>query len=426
MTYQYTSIKKTNFISNASVNIARSGIELSRKLCSQEYSTDVHIPKGLLRTSRGLPIYGVIDKLSVVGNLPIMERSLLTTRLDSLKSTSKVSVERYSSEKKLYRAVCIVRSKQNHKRYFRFDYGPKFLRMGCFRLELSPQHFGSEAMDIAVTWLEKRLGEPFVKFLYEAWVTRIDYAIDMWGWKLDDFWVRLNGSRLLTVTSIKESTPTKASYRHSDVRAYDGIDEDRVGHILGSARSDIEVSVYDKPMTHSEIMAALELKYEFCSTVGPTNLSKVTDCTRIEVRYRPSGGTYLLRDIHKAPDILSKVAVYPRYRVREVLPQALYDMIGTRTVFEMIASLPGNGKEARNLKNKVLRLLKKCESSDFFDKAEIMAAWPQCVFQLGRLADAGQLTAEQARVLKKIEKKLNRRLSAFSGGPGMPYDDYLS
>ena len=399
--------------------IARSGKELRRQILNNEILIDNRIARLLSGNPKGIPVLGNIDKLSVVGSLSNPESDrCLSNKLGALKSDDHIEVSQFWKDDGGYKRITIIRSMKNNERVFRFEHVPRWNRLGFIRLEVSPQHFNVIGMDKAIHWLIMRLGILFVEYLNEAWVTRIDYAIDMFGWRIDDFWVRLSRSKVARVSILVDGVIENRKIDRSDIGDNLNVKEKRVGYRCGSAVSEIYISIYKKDLTHNERIEELALHFdkEKVSTSRSKN-------TRIEIRYQPGRGKYLLRDLDQVPDILSRVSVYPKHVVKAKIPQELYALMGNRTIFELYISLLGDAKEIRNKENKLLRLLGNCQSNDFFDKEKIIAAWPECVFQLGRLADLKELTIEEIEWLTRKDSTIagDRYHEIVSQSPYLSY-----
>ncbi|SUC30177.1 Uncharacterised protein [Providencia rettgeri] len=161
-----------------------------------------------------------IDKLSIVGDLEIDDTDELFDRLNKMKGSRFYSIRRRKTKskyiKKLYRYQVKVKNKYNPKQAFMIYYKPtemdfkktdKYEGRGAVRFEFSPQHFTVDDINKLVLYLgkKKRLGKYLYKILKSAWVTRIDYALDIYDMRLSDYHIGFKGHVVANVTQVKAS-----------------------------------------------------------------------------------------------------------------------------------------------------------------------------------------------------------------------------
>lgn len=248
------------------------------------------------------------DKLSVVGNI---ESDLLDdfyNRLNQLKSDGHYIVKRgkYKDEniKDLYVHQVSIISRYKKKQVLVISYMPTKIDLkktpiykgrGEIRMEVSPQHYSTGEMTQLFVYLgkKKRLGKYLYQLLKEAWITRIDYALDIYNMRLSDYHIGY-----LAVRS-GEHYPNEGELQ---------------GQRLGSHKSEYHLSCYEKLDVGDDLVSLNELPDEELQIeiANWRDIKHYRQFLRLEVRYKPRKKRLLLRNLHSLHNLLERVHFYKK------------------------------------------------------------------------------------------------------------------
>lgn len=319
-----------------------------------------------------------IDKLSIVGDLEIDDTDELFDRLNKMKGSRFYSIERKKATdenmSKLYRYQIKVGNKYNPKQVFMIYYMPteidfkktdKYQGRGAVRFEFSPQHFTVDDINKLVLYLgkKKRLGKYLYKILKRAWVTRIDYALDIYDMRLSDYHIGFKGAC--------------CGERYSS-------EDEFQGQRLGSNKSEYHASYYEKLDVGDDLDSLSDEELQLIIT----NWREIQDYRRflrLEVRYKPRCKALLLRDIRNLHNLLERIGFYKKPLCTKegdldwelllsgmILPE-LRDYVNKT-----------NPKEAKKILKRLDNRLKN-NQVDLFDKDEIWCDFHLLVEKLGIL-----------------------------------------
>ena len=333
------------------------------------------------KTLKGTPIKMRIDKLRLVSGTSNHQSKLtLEKRLNGLKSSGKFVVTRDNRKSKgfqkvLYRKKLTCRYRDDPNAYFTIQYLPlgwdrdrpdKRLERGFFYLETSPQHFGSARMNAMLAWLARaeNLGELVYRVLAKAWITRVDIALDLYDYSLQDFHVMLEGAQ-----QGESKVDDGGFYRLR----------------LGSSSSEFYLACYEKVGGNWKLLPGEE---------GGDSLSlAVADSprfVRVEVRYQPKTtgrGKVPLSTIWYLKNPLDKVQLYKKdLDFDPRMPDPIRDvLLQGGSIPEALTAIPGKEKEIRQIRRRIKSWLEEYRLQ-VFDTASVWSSWIDCVHQLGRLA----------------------------------------
>lgn len=319
-----------------------------------------------------------IDKLSIVGDLEIDDTDELFDRLNKMKDSRFYSIRRRKTKskyiKKLYRYQVKVKNKYNPKQAFMIYYKPtemdfkkkdKYEGRGAVRFEFSPQHFTVDDINKLVLYLgkKKRLGKYLYKLLKSAWVTRIDYALDIYDMRLSDYHIGFKGAC--------------CGERYSSEGEFQG-------QRLGSNKSEYHAACYEKLDVGDDLESLSDEELQLIIT----NWREIQDYRRflrIETRYKPRSKALLLRDIRNLHNLLERIGFYKKPLCTKegdldwelllsgmILPE-LRDYVNKT-----------NPKEAKKILKRLDNRLKN-NQVDLFDKDEIWYDFHLLVDKLGIL-----------------------------------------
>lgn len=319
-----------------------------------------------------------IDKLSIVGDLEIDDTDELFDRLNKMKDSRFYSIRRRKTKskyiKKLYRYQVKVKNKYNPKQAFMIYYKPtemdfkkkdKYEGRGAVRFEFSPQHFTVDDINKLVLYLgkKKRLGKYLYKLLKSAWVTRIDYALDIYDMRLSDYHIGFKGAC--------------CGERYSSEGEFQG-------QRLGSNKSEYHAACYEKLDVGDDLESLSDEELQLIIT----NWREIQDYRRflrIETRYKPRSKALLLRDIRNLHNLLERIGFYKKPLCTKegdldwelllsgmILPE-LRDYVNKT-----------NPKEAKKILKRLDNRLKN-NQVDLFDKDEIWCDFHLLVEKLGIL-----------------------------------------
>ncbi|ECD4582988.1 hypothetical protein QDW60_05260 [Escherichia coli] len=333
-------------------------------------------------TSFGHTMYARLDKLAFVSELGALGNQMLVERLDMLKGDSDYSVScRWTSNDEcqgLYaRAVKIhLKNKpKGHPVALMIFFIPSWLQAentqrGVVRMELSPQHYTADELTQLILWLgkKKRLGKYLYRALNEAWVTRVDYALDIVDMRLRDFYISLA--------------------RASTGEVYDS-DNGMEGMRIGSPKSTLYVAGYEK-VDVSDLSD--EKRYQ--ATLVELEYRQCREFLRLELRLSPEKGELPLKRVNEMMNLPSRLAFYSKQlREDKRLDPALASLLDKGMSIpqawqEHIPSSVVKGKSVstakKQAKKRFNRLLVKYEV-ELFDAAALWNKLPEAIERLGML-----------------------------------------
>ncbi|EDQ6205880.1 hypothetical protein HX70_001250 [Salmonella enterica subsp. enterica] len=357
-------------------------------------------------TSLGHPMYARVDKLAFVSELGADGNKALFTRLFALKirSRSPYSVEYHKAAKDecgdLYQSVAEIRIRdkpEGHPAALMIYFKPTSkqhggkqgaTQRGAVRMELSPQHYSSDELTQLFLWLGKkgRLGRHLYYALEKAWITRVDYALDIVGMWLGDFYISLA--------------------RASTGEVYDS-DNDMEGIRIGSPKSTLYVAGYEKvdvsDLSDEERYQAtlVELEYKQCR-----------EFLRLELRLSPEKGELPLKQVNEMVNLPSRLAFYSKQlredkRLDPVLASLLDKGMSIPQAWRGHTPSPVvNGEPVSTVKKQAKkhfnRLLVKYEV-ELFDAEALWDKLPEVIERLGIL---GKSALWQLDIRKKWLSKL--------------------
>jgi hypothetical protein len=301
-----------------------------------------------------------IDKLSFVSSARNPENeSKLAECLDQLKGDFDYGIRR-PNKAKHHRKVMFIKSRKNKLISLRIEYEPK-RNIGFIRMELSPQHIGCKAMNDLFSWLAspERCGVRVYNVLKASWVTRVDFALDLYGYSLNDFYLNLKGTRKGTVFSDENSV---------------------TGIRLGSVKSPLCVSNYDKVTPVGEgntedndltTMDVLAGSYE--------------RFTRIELRIKPMARSMMLKDLIFLNNPLKGVSLYNRdLKYDSGLLSDFTTELDKGTIPSALSKLTGSSRAVRKSRKAVLGQMPRYEMK-LFNSDKVWSYWRDCLEQMGVL-----------------------------------------
>ncbi|XWR70403.1 hypothetical protein AHYW_003485 [Providencia manganoxydans] len=248
------------------------------------------------------------DKLSVVGNIQIDLLDDFYNRLNKLKSDEHYIVKQGKSKdediKDLYYYQILIRSRHNKKQAIMINYmptkidfkdTPEYKGRGAIRIEISPQCYSTDDMTKLIVYLgkRKRLGKYIYQLLKRAWVTRIDYALDIYGLRLSDYHIGYLAAR--------------SGEHYSN-------EGELQGQKLGSSESEHHLSCYEKLDVRDDLVSLNELPDEELQIeiANWRDIQHYRQFLRLEVRYKPRKKKLLLRNLHSLHNLLERVQFYKK------------------------------------------------------------------------------------------------------------------
>lgn len=248
------------------------------------------------------------DKLSVVGNIQDSELAVFYNRLNQLKSDGHYIVKRgkYKDEniKDLYFHQVSIISRYKKKQVLVINYMStkidfkdtlEYKGRGEIRMEVSPQYYSAEEMTQLFVHLGKmkRLGKYVYQLLKEAWITRIDYALDIYNMRLFDYHIGFLAAR---------------SGKHY---SNEGVLQ---GQKLGSHKSEHHLSCYEKLDVGDDLVSLNELPDEELQIeiANWCDIQHYRQFLRLEARYKPRKKRLLLRNLHSLHNLLERIQFYKK------------------------------------------------------------------------------------------------------------------
>lgn len=355
-------------------------------------------------SERGAVAYR-IDKLSIVsgatkarGCHERFEAAMLSLRSDDRFKVEPVYFN--GSKKKIYQHSIKVSVAGNADQSLLIQCRPLGNRkdVGFARFELSPQHFLADDMTAMVRWLAAkcRIGQLIYRVLYHSWITRIDIALDLYGYKLDDFYIEL----------------AKASKKSGEYRPFeDGGEDMGTGLYLGSIHSALSMLAYEK------VAGEQDSRQDFQIVPGSGLL-------RIEQNIRPKKLVTTMPNLNQIEVRFDRVVFYSRIMQHSKrLPAAFIRLLETypfqvalgKYLDDTAEALPPTGDPMRKSigtkRRKLERKIRKAAESykvtmvtpDILDG--ISTRWLEIVGQLGLMADPVTLERLVKRG-KKVKKQV--------------------
>ncbi|EBZ9515402.1 hypothetical protein EH138_14505 [Salmonella enterica subsp. enterica serovar Eastbourne] len=361
---------------------------MSKKIVSQKRVDDLRQSAHVGATSFGHPMYARLDKLVFVSELGADGNEALFARLFALKSRSRLPyrVEYHKAAKgecgDLYQSVVKIRIRDKPKEhptalmiYFKptsKQYGGKrsITQRGAIRVELSPQHYTADELTQLLLWLGKkgRLGKYLYRALKEAWITRVDYALDIVDMRLSDFYISLA--------------------RASTGEAYDS-DNGMEGIRIGSPKSTLYVASYEKVD-----VSDLSDEERYQATLLELDFEQYREFLRLELRLSPEKGELPLERVNEMMNLPSRLVFYSK-QLREdkrldpalaslldqgmSIPQAWREYTPSPVVHGEFVST-----DKKQAKKRFNRLLARYEV-ELFDAEALWDKLPEVIEQLGML-----------------------------------------
>ncbi|EAN0348707.1 hypothetical protein JGX82_001975 [Salmonella enterica] len=250
-------------------------------------------------------LYARIDKLAFVSTLcEKADNSVLWNRIFGLSECGRYQIKKRKAGKQecsgLYQSVIEVRQNGSSKDhpllmaiYFkptakktrkRGTDGMVYHERGAIRFEFSPQHYKSDEITNFILWLgeKSQLGDMLYQLLKNAWITRIDYALDIVGMYLHDYYLSLSGA--------------------STGEVYD---PDNGMHGLRIGNANLIASCYEKvdvrELSQKEFKRASLLELDF---------NEYRDFLRIELRLLPRKGDLRLGSLNHMENLPKRLAFY--------------------------------------------------------------------------------------------------------------------
>lgn len=237
---------------------------------------------------------------------------------------------------------------------------------GAVRFEFSPQHYEPDELTDFVVWLgeEEQLGELSYQVLKNAWITRVDYALDIVGMRLRDHYLSLSG-----VSSGEVYDPDN------------GMEGLRIGNASLIAACYEKVDVRELSKREFNEASLLEL-----------NSSEYRDFLRIEMRLHPKKRDLYLKDLGNMQNLPKRLKFYNK-ALREdkkldpefasLLDQGM-SIPQARTRYIPLSQI--NGKEVssdkKNANKRLDNLLVKYEV-ELFDAEKLWGKLPKIIDNLG-------------------------------------------
>ncbi|OWF68631.1 hypothetical protein B4901_12205 [Yersinia frederiksenii] len=279
---------------------------MSKKKVSKQRVDTLRHSVSMGSTSLGQPMYARVDKLALVSELGADGNKALFARLfaSRSRSSSPYSVRCHKAVKgecgDLYQSVAEIRIRDKPKGhpavlmiYFKptsKQHGGKqgITQRGVVRMELSPQHYTADELTQLLLWLGKkgRLGKYLYRVLKRAWITRVDYALDIVDMQLNDFYISLE--------------------RTSTGEVYDS-DNGMEGMRIGSPKSTLYVAGYEK-VDVSDLSD--EERYQV--TLVELEYKQYREFLRLELRLSPEKGELPLRKVNRMVNLPSRLAFYSK------------------------------------------------------------------------------------------------------------------
>jgi hypothetical protein len=220
-------------------------------------------------------------------------------------------------------------------------------------------------MNKMLAWLAKseNLGKMIYGVLASARITRVDIALDLYGYTLQDFHVMLEGAQ----------------------KGLSKVDEGGFHRVrLGSSSSEFYLACYEKIGGNWERLPGE--KGEASLNLAVADSAKFL---RIEVRCQPKTtgrGKVLLSTLWHLMNPWDKVQLYSKdLDFDPRLPDPVRDMLlQGKSIPEAMLAIPGKVKEVRQTRRRIKSWLEEYRLQ-VFDSDSVWSSWMECVHQLGSL-----------------------------------------
>lgn len=359
---------------------------MSKKKVSKERVDNLRHSVSMGSTSLGHPMHARLDKLALVSELGADGNKALFARLFALKRCFGLpySVEYHKAAKdecgNLYQSVVKIRIRdKGHSPALMIFFKPTskqhggkqgITQRGAIRMELSPQHYSADELTQLLRWLGKkgRLGKYLYRVLKKAWITRVDYALDIVGMRLCDFYISLA--------------------RAGTGEVYDS-DNGMEGMRIGSPKSTLYVAGYEKVD-----VSDLSDEERYQATLVELEYKQYREFLRLEMRLSPEKGELPLRQVNRMMNSPSRLAFYSKQlREDKRLDPALANLLDKGMSIPQawrkhVPSSVVNGESVstakKQAKKRFNRLLVKYEV-ELFDAEALWDKLPEVIERLGIL-----------------------------------------
>lgn len=261
----------------------------------------------------------------------IQKQRELYKRLAKLKSNKLYRINHYPTTKgkikKLYARCITIKLKDNSSEGITIHYQPKCKGIGDIRFELSPQHILSNRIDKLIFWFAKprKIGNMIFELLQQAWITRIDFAMDFYGVSTFDYYFSLQGAKIGQITN-------------KDIKNGFG------GLRLGSYKSSLHAAIYDK------IAFSFNGMKDNNDNTYSVDLLQNQDLKfmRIEVRISSKNKCMKLSELSNLTNPFQKMRIYHRsVETKLVKHKKFVSLLRTKTIPEAMKYIEKNGKRAK-------------------------------------------------------------------------------
>lgn len=308
-----------------------------------------------------------IDKITII--LPVSNKvfsngkskqGYVLQAINDMWNTDRYLIIRASRLGRRYIRGLTLKLKDNINCYIYVECQPISKHSEFMRLELSPQHWNINQLNEALVFIFNSINKRSISLLRKAYISRVDFAIDIDGHVMSDVIVDYDGVRNGHIT-------TTTSFG---------------GLKLGSNTSRICLSVYEK--------------FTFIGEQEPEKVTpkmlrvKDTDVhpfTRFEIRFSPEKNEVPLSELKAIENLASGLHLYDR--------KAVLSRSRTHVGFKQgIQSMPlpevwkayyaDTSRKGRERKQKMMNILASNEWN--FGQIKIWKCWPECVSKLGLLS----------------------------------------
>ena len=290
-------------------------------------------------------------------------RDLILDAFNRIEGNTAYKVERRRLSNDYLRCITI-RLTSNRRCYIAVECAPISKDRSFLKLKLSPQHWNVTELNSMLFFIFGFIHRKAIKLLNQAYISRIDLAIDRDAHLMSDVIIGFYGVRSGRITS------HNALY----------------GLKLGGDTSRFCLSVYEK--------------YTFTGDKAPKGVSKnivrvkdedVIPFTRFEIRRRPKKNELLLSDLNSMTEFVSKLHIYDREAVlsRSRTHVGFKQGIQSMTLPEVWKSYYADtSREGRAKKRKMQKVLTSNKLD--FGLERVWECWSECISKLGLLAHPDQ------------------------------------
>lgn len=310
-----------------------------------------------------------IDKITII--LPVSnkvfsngksQQGYVLQAINDMQNTDRYLIIRARRLGRRYIRGITLRLKDNIKCYIYVECQPISKHSEFMRLDLSPQHWNINQLNEALMFIFNAIHKRSISLLRKAYISRIDFAIDIDGHVMSDVIVDYDGVRNGHIT-------TSTSFG---------------GLKLGADTSRICLPVYEKFTFIGEQEPEMNPPKMF--RVKETD---VHPFTRFEIRFSPEKHEVPLSELKAIENLASSLHLYDRHAVllRSRTHRCFKTAIQSMTLPEVWQTHYPN--TSRNLKMRLRKeKMQKILSSNelALNTDMIWASWPECVSKLGLLA----------------------------------------